>query len=68
MVLEAGSALEGLEHGLDPLPDPAEGPEPGPIVLAARSEQVGAEVFADEPFDVPAGEALVPQEHLAVLH
>jgi hypothetical protein len=52
-------AVDGLEDEFDPLPDSAESAEAWLLVLAVRADQMGTQVFGDEPFEVPAGEALV---------
>ena len=59
VVFEGELAFEGVEDGLDPLPDTAEFAETGFLVLAVRADQVSAEVLGDEPFEVAAGEAFV---------
>jgi hypothetical protein len=64
-VLEGELAFEGVEDGLDPLSLPGELPEPGGLVLAVGPDQVRARLAGDEGLEVPAGEALVPEDDLA---
>ena len=52
-------ALERVEDGLDPLTDAAEATEPGLLVFAVGSDQMGADAL-DEGFEVVPGEAFVP--------
>jgi hypothetical protein len=46
------------------LPNAAEFAEAWILVLAVRSDEVGAEVFGDEPFNVSASEAFIDQDDL----
>ena len=58
-------ALQGVEHGLDPLPDPGQVPVALRLVAAVRAEDVRVEFVADEGFELAAGEALVADQDLA---
>jgi hypothetical protein len=64
VVFEGELALHRVEHGLDPLSDPAEFPEPGLLVLPVGSDEGRAEVVGDEGVEVDAGEAFVGDDDL----
>lgn len=57
---EGELAFQRVEHGLDPLPDAAELPEPRRLVLAVGAEQMRAEVVGDEGLELSSGKPLSP--------
>ena len=52
VLFEGELAFESVEDGFYPLPDPAEFAEAWLLVLPVGSDEVGAQVFADESFEV----------------
>jgi hypothetical protein len=64
VVFEGELAFEGVDC-LDPLAAPAELPEPGRLVFAGGADQVCTQLAGDERLEVPAGETLVPDDHLS---
>ena len=64
VLFEGELAFEGVEDGLDPLPDTAEFSEAGFLVFAVGADQVRTEVFGDESFEVFPGEPFVAEDDL----
>src|SRR6266700_413675 len=62
VAFEVELALEGVVDRFDPLPDPADGPVPGRLVLAVGADQAQPEAARDQVLELAAGEALVPDE------
>src|SRR5277367_516882 len=56
---EVQLALEGVVDRFDPLPDPADGPVPGCLVLAVRADQAQPVPGGDQVLEAPSGKALV---------
>src|SRR5690242_19337335 len=59
---EVKLALEGVVDRLDPLPDPADGPVPGCLILAVRADQAHLELRGDQVLELASGKALVPDQ------
>src|SRR6266567_8317586 len=62
---EVELALEGVVDRLDPLPDPADGPVPGHLVLAVGADQAQPESGSDQVLELASGEALVADQDQA---
>src|SRR6266550_1539080 len=62
VAFEVELALEGVVDRLDPLPDPADRPVPGRLVLAVGADQVQPEAARDQVLELAAGKALVADE------
>lgn len=67
VVFEGELAFQGVKHGLDPLPDATEAPEPWVLILAVGAHQMRAELIGDEGLELASREPLVADDHLARL-
>src|SRR2546423_7630863 len=56
-------AFEGVVDRLDPLPDPADRSVPGRLVAPVRPDQAQPVPGGDQILEIPAGEALVPDQY-----
>ena len=62
VAFEVELALEGVVDRFDPLPDPADRAVPGCLVAAVRADQAEPVLAGDQVLEVPAREALVPDQ------
>ena len=62
---EVALAFDGVVNRFDPLTDPADRAVAGCLVAAVRAGQAGAEPGAEQVLEIPAGEALVPDQDQA---
>jgi hypothetical protein len=58
-------SLEGVEDGLDPLADPADGAVAGDLVAAVGADQAQPETVSDQVLELAPGEALVADQDQA---
>src|SRR5918994_2672657 len=65
VTFEAELALAGPEHRLDPLADPAEGPD-ARLLVAAVGPQEGGAPIGHPRFELPAREPLVGDDRVAI--